>query len=589
MTSFEFSDIPIVFRSKWNRFIKPILFYPILFAVSALILFLITSSVDHSFPTGYSIDIEYIDPLIFTGSPDAARAILSAIATGWATILGVAFSVTLITLQLSVSKYISHLVNRFEGDKINQLSLGWFIFTVTYSLLVLKTVRNEESSINLVTTMMNISSMSTVGNPQLESSVFTPIIGVNLAIIISIVGLFMLVLYLHNISSYLKPNILISKLVDQIFGALKPYVKRALNQSSNDMEICKSKIFEVTSPRKGILSYMDWEKVTEAFTDLAVKIQKNLWVDYSKSIGDWVEKQDVMAVVYEIDDDKNSKHKIKNQKEQKGEFSVEIENLKMVGSKNRHNKDDFSRAKQKLLQHVEITEDRDLERDPLFGIEVLRSVAVKSAELGDTDVVKSCITGMFRILHYALIQKEIIGIPFTITTEDSKRENETTVQKTKNDKREENPIHKNNQSIQTPNIKAIINPKEILLDNTVILELSTIVDKILITRNVPLIYHIVNEYIAQCKNLVRVGKDEEFRLLSDWCAGQLSLTLKIFPPHLSSTFIKQLLTFKKDLENSPSQFAKLFAMSMKDIISKSYNKNSKKKTKKAKADSSLLR
>lgn len=195
MISYELSDIPIVIRSRWNRFIKSILFYPIVFAVSVLVLFLITSSVDHSFPTGYSIDIGYIDPLIFTGSPDAARAIMSAIATGWTTVLRVAFSVTLITLQLSVSKHISHLVNRFEGDKINQLSLGRFIFTVTYSLLVLKTIRTKGSSINLAATMTNMSSISTSANQQLESSIFTPIIGVNLAIIISIVGLFMLVLY----------------------------------------------------------------------------------------------------------------------------------------------------------------------------------------------------------------------------------------------------------------------------------------------------------------------------------------------------------------------------------------------------------
>ena len=194
VTSYRLTNIPIVIRSKWKMFTKSILFYPVLFAVAALILFLITSLVDKSFPTGYSVYIEYVDPLVFTGSPGAARSILSAIATGWATILGVAFSVTLITLQLSVSKYISHLVNRFEEDKINQLALSWFIFTVTYSLLVLKTVRTGESSINLAS-MMNMSSLSVSGNQQLELSVFTPIIGVNLAIIISIVGLFMLILY----------------------------------------------------------------------------------------------------------------------------------------------------------------------------------------------------------------------------------------------------------------------------------------------------------------------------------------------------------------------------------------------------------
>ncbi|HKO65687.1 MAG TPA: DUF2254 family protein [Candidatus Nitrosocosmicus sp.] len=567
MVSYKLSDIPIVIRSRWNRFIKSILFYPILFAVSALVLFLITSSIDHSFPTGYSIDVGYIDPLVFTGSPDAARAILSAIATGWATILGVAFSVTLITLQLSVSKYISHLVNRFEGDKINQLSLGWFIFTVTYSLLVLKTVRIEESSINLAPMMMNMSSMSIDGNQQLESSIFTPIIGVNLAILISIVGLFMLVLYLHNISSYLKPNILISKLIDQILGALKPYEKRISDQSSNDKNTCKIRLFEIIAPHTGILAYIDWRKVSENLMELALRNQKDLWIEYSKSIGDWIKEQDNIAIVYEFDEFIASEKKTWSQIPIEKRISLENGERKK-DRRNQHSKDGISKTKQKFLRSMEITNDRDLTHDPLFGIEVLRSVAVKSAELGDTDVIKSCITGLFRILHYALIHKDIIGIPFTLTTEDSKRKiNKMKFQEIENNNIKENHIDTNNEPLQTSTLKAIINPKEILLDSVILVELSVIIDKILITRNVPIINHIVSEYIAQCNSLVRQDKHQEFRMLTDWCSGQLSLVSKALPPHLSSSFIEQLLIFKKDLEKGQPQFAKLFDIYMKNIIS----------------------
>ena len=217
---------------------------------------------------------------------------------------------------------------------------------------------------------------------------------------------------------------------------------------------------------------------------------------------------------------------------------------------------------------MEITNDRDLTHDPLFGIEVLRSVAVKSAELGDTDVIKSCITGLFRILHYALIHKDIIGIPFTLTTEDSKRKiNKMKFQEIENNNIKENHIDTNNEPLQTSTLKAIINPKEILLDSVILVELSVIIDKILITRNVPIINHIVSEYIAQCNSLVRKDKHQEFRMLTDWCSGQLSLVSKALPPHLSSSFIEQLLTFKKDLEKGQPQFAKLFDIYMKNIIS----------------------
>jgi uncharacterized membrane protein len=122
---------------------------------------------DELYYQDFTLDIPYLTPLIFAGSSDAARSILSTIAAGWATILGVAFSVTLITLQLSITKYTSHLVNRFEGDKVNQFTLGWFIAVVTYSLLVLNTIRASD------------------GEGTFEGF-FSPIIGVNVAVVMSI-------------------------------------------------------------------------------------------------------------------------------------------------------------------------------------------------------------------------------------------------------------------------------------------------------------------------------------------------------------------------------------------------------------------
>jgi len=132
------------------------LFYPIIISLGSVVLFLITSRVDEMLDVR-QLHAPIISSIIFAGSPDAARSILSTIATGWATILGVAFSVTLIALQLSVTRNTSEIVNEFENDKVNQITLAWFIATVIYSLLVLKTVRTGENGF--------------------ES--FTPIIGVN--------------------------------------------------------------------------------------------------------------------------------------------------------------------------------------------------------------------------------------------------------------------------------------------------------------------------------------------------------------------------------------------------------------------------
>ncbi|MFB5601226.1 MAG: DUF2254 family protein [Nitrososphaeraceae archaeon] len=188
-------------QNRWFEFSKSNLYYPILFLIGSFVLFIVTSKIDPLIPKDYEFSL--FNPLVFTGSPDDARSILSAIATGWTTILGVAFSVTLITLQLSSSKYISRLVTEFQNDKINQLTLGWFIFVSSYSLLVLKTVRTEDAD-----------------------GIYIPIVGTNIALAVAIIGLLIFVLYIHNISNYLRPNILISRLIESIISSLKKYEKR---------------------------------------------------------------------------------------------------------------------------------------------------------------------------------------------------------------------------------------------------------------------------------------------------------------------------------------------------------------------------
>ena len=109
--------------SYFYSFRDSFLYYPVIFTIGGLALFLLTSRLDEFFERSFYADSDAVtsslEPLIFAGSPNAARSILSTIATGWATILGVAFSVTLITLQLAVTRYASEIINEFQNSRIN--------------------------------------------------------------------------------------------------------------------------------------------------------------------------------------------------------------------------------------------------------------------------------------------------------------------------------------------------------------------------------------------------------------------------------------------------------------------------------------
>ena len=73
---------------------------------------------------------------------EGARGVLSAIAGGLITVTGVVFSVTIVALQLASSQFTPRVLRNFTSDRSNQLVLGIFIGTFTYTLLVLRTVRS---------------------------------------------------------------------------------------------------------------------------------------------------------------------------------------------------------------------------------------------------------------------------------------------------------------------------------------------------------------------------------------------------------------------------------------------------------------
>lgn len=55
---------------------------------------------------------------------------------------GVVFSVTIVALQLASSQFTPRVLRSFVADRANQIVLGIFIGTFTYTLLVLRTTRS---------------------------------------------------------------------------------------------------------------------------------------------------------------------------------------------------------------------------------------------------------------------------------------------------------------------------------------------------------------------------------------------------------------------------------------------------------------
>lgn len=81
---------------------------------------------------------------LYANQPDGARAVLSTIASSMITVAGVTFSITIASVAYATGQFGPRLLTNFMQDRGNQVTLGTFIATFLYCLLVLRTIRSAD-------------------------------------------------------------------------------------------------------------------------------------------------------------------------------------------------------------------------------------------------------------------------------------------------------------------------------------------------------------------------------------------------------------------------------------------------------------
>jgi uncharacterized membrane protein len=77
---------------------------------------------------------------VISGTADAARQILTAIAAAVITVVTLVFSITIVTLTLASTQFGPRMLRNFIRDRITQLTLGSFVATFVYSILALVSI-----------------------------------------------------------------------------------------------------------------------------------------------------------------------------------------------------------------------------------------------------------------------------------------------------------------------------------------------------------------------------------------------------------------------------------------------------------------
>ncbi|HLK01199.1 MAG TPA: DUF2254 domain-containing protein, partial [Streptosporangiaceae bacterium] len=125
-------------NSHWRREVlrTSLWFIPAIEVLAAIGLFALTTVFDRA---AYRGELT-LPPWVISGAADPARQILTAIAAAVITVVGVVFSIILVTLTLASTQFGPRMLRNFIRDRGTQLTLGTFVATFVYAVLVLVSV-----------------------------------------------------------------------------------------------------------------------------------------------------------------------------------------------------------------------------------------------------------------------------------------------------------------------------------------------------------------------------------------------------------------------------------------------------------------
>lgn len=118
---------------------------------------------------------------LFPGPPSGARSFLSAIITSMISVTGLVFSITIVVLQLTSSQFSPRVLRMFLRDRAIQLTLGIFVGTFVYAMVVHRGV------------------LGTIGHDP-----FVPRIAVTVAFLLVLASIGLFIRYISHIANMIR-------------------------------------------------------------------------------------------------------------------------------------------------------------------------------------------------------------------------------------------------------------------------------------------------------------------------------------------------------------------------------------------------
>ena len=240
-------------KQLWNELRSSLWFVPGLIVLGSIAIAFALIEVDSRISR--EMLIKY--PRLFGAGADGSRGMLTAIGGSMMTVAGVTFSLTLAALAQASSQYTPRILRNFMGDRANQVVLGSFVGIFVYCLVVLRTIRGG------------------------DEGVFVPSLSVVFAIFLAIVGIALLIFFIHHIALSIQASNLIASAAEETYAAIDRLFPQQVGESSGDEtedahaadELANRSWHEIPSRATGYVQSIDDERMIELATEHDTVIQ----------------------------------------------------------------------------------------------------------------------------------------------------------------------------------------------------------------------------------------------------------------------------------------------------------------------------
>jgi uncharacterized membrane protein len=132
-------------------------------------------------------------PVVLTSTVDSARAVLGTVASATITVAGIAFSISLLVIQLASSQYSPRVVHGLLRDPLSKRVMGVVVATFAYCLVVLRAVRGP---------------LEEDGDPTI------PNVSVAIAVVLGIVSILLIIAFIDHSAHTMDVSRILSSATD---------------------------------------------------------------------------------------------------------------------------------------------------------------------------------------------------------------------------------------------------------------------------------------------------------------------------------------------------------------------------------------